>query len=389
MKKRILAIIVCVIVLFSSATTFATTKNEAYGWNYGYVSNWAYEQLVDAVANGIVLDSTLVSDCSRNITRQEFATLVVNLYRALVQEDPAPAISSTFSDTTDFSVRVAYNLGIINGAGNGKFLPYNSITREQMGVMILNTVKALNTDYKGGDGVLAMSDKDKVSSWAVKGVDFVYENDFMKGDGIIFNPKGATTVEQAIAIANRVFKKYQVAFAKNEPTVPAVEFDISDKGYFNETINGTYIDYDDSRVVAFPYLYKGMNYSKLSLSKYYGGGQGTKVYFALIGKVQNLTLTRMVPPSYAGSPYKEEVSVVLGDGNFKDVLMEIEYEEKSYDVAGAVTNGSGISGYKNYVRISFDVPYPNGYLHNVKLDLRPSTNNSSAKPVIYPMVFPY
>jgi len=392
MKNRILIIAVVFFILLSSSTAFATSKTEAYGWNYGYASSWAYEELVDAVANGIVLDNALVADCSRNITRQEFATLAVNLYRALVQEDPAPALTTTFTDTTDFSVRVAYNLGIINGVGEGKFEPYNSVTREQMGVMILNAVNALKTDFKSGDGVLDMSDKGSVASWAAKGVDFVYENNFMKGDGITFNPKGTTTVEQAIAIVNRVYKKYEAGFAQKTAPVVTVDLDISNSGYYNETINGTYIDYDECRMAAFPYKYNGRNYTKLSLKKYYGGGEGTKVYFAIVGEAQNLTLTRMIPPSYAGSPYKEEVSVMLGDGNFKDVLMEIEYEEKSYDVAGAVSTavmGDNSSAYKNYIKISFDVPYPSGYLQHVELNLRPSTNNSSAKAVTYPMVLPF
>lgn len=208
MNKRRVSILVILMVFMSSITTFAITKEAARGWHYGNASTWAKEELVDGVANGIVMDSTLLQDCKKSITRKEFATLAVNLYTAIKMEDPAPAPASTFNDTTDLSIRIAYKLGIISGVGNGKFAPNNSVTRQEMGVMMLNAVNALGVSFHAGDGTLTMTDKGSVASWAVRGVDFVYENNFMKGDGITFNPKNTTSVEQAVAIANRTYKKY-------------------------------------------------------------------------------------------------------------------------------------------------------------------------------------
>ncbi|KDR96426.1 S-layer homology domain-containing protein [Peptoclostridium litorale DSM 5388] len=241
MKKKVLSLVVVLMLLMSGFTSFAITKGEARGWYYGNVSSWAKEELIDAVTNGIVMDSALLNDCKKNITRQEFATLAVNLYRAVKKEDPAPAPASTFSDTTDVSVRIAYNLGIINGVGNGKFAPDSSVTREQMGVMMLNAVSALGVDYNRGDGTLAMTDKGSVASWAVRGVDFVYENDFMKGDGIKFNPKSTTSVEQAVAIANRVYKKYA------KPVVVITENNNYAKGYTaNIESDGVYVTFNNT-----------------------------------------------------------------------------------------------------------------------------------------------
>lgn len=243
MNKKIVCMLVALMVLLGSQPALATTKDEAYNWYYGNASDWAHEELVDAVANGLVSEPSLVEDCGRNITRQEFANLAVNLYVALRKEDPSPAVRSTFTDTTDLSVRIAYNLGIIKGVGAGKFAPNNPVTREQMAVMILNAVNAIHSQggsfYKG-DGILTMSDKANVSSWAVSGVDYVYENNIMKGDGVTFNSKGTTTIEQGVAIVNRVYKKY-----KNAALV-AEKNDYS-KGYRILAENdGLYVQYNNT-----------------------------------------------------------------------------------------------------------------------------------------------
>jgi hypothetical protein len=121
---------------------------------------------------------------------------------------PEEASSDTFSDTVNSDVLMANKLGIINGKGNGIFAPYDNITRQEIAVMITRTLDSINMDYDKGDGILTVNDKNDVESWAVQGVDFVYENGFMKGDGVNFEPLSNTSIEQAVIITNRVFEKY-------------------------------------------------------------------------------------------------------------------------------------------------------------------------------------
>lgn len=78
-----------------------------------------------------------------------------------------------------------------------------------MGVMILNAARALGISYNMGNELASMNDRAEVSSWAREGVSYVFGNGIIVGDGVRFNPKGITTVEQAVAIVNRVYKNYE------------------------------------------------------------------------------------------------------------------------------------------------------------------------------------
>ena len=227
MRKRVASLVFGVMILASTTPSFGLTREEASRWTYGNVSPWAKNELIDAVANDIVLEPDIFIDCKKDITRKEFSTLAVNLYRAIKQEDPAPAPAETFSDTMDTSVRIAYNLGIINGVGNGKFSPDSPITREQMGVIVRNVVNALGVAHHRADGVLEMADKGQVSPWAVEGVDFVHENGFMQGNGVLFSPKSNTPVQQAVSIVNRVYKEYGTEKKVQAPK-PKVEEKVND-----------------------------------------------------------------------------------------------------------------------------------------------------------------
>ncbi|QZY57246.1 hypothetical protein [Crassaminicella profunda] len=132
--------------------------------------------------------------------------------------------------------------------------------------------------------------------------------------------------------------------------------DRSDKGYINEEVHGKYIDYDKFRNVIFPWRYDGLNANKLASKKYCAGGEGTKTYFTIIGEVENLTAIRTFSNPFTGpeGPPKPQITL-LGDGSFKDVIIEIEYGSR-YGIEGS-------SG----VRLECDIRYPNGQLEHVRI----------------------
>lgn len=209
--KRIISIMIILIMIFSSVV-YA-------GGGFAGASGWAIEHLEKAVDNGIITSSdysTLYGGYSNKITRAQFAELIMRVYYKMMGEYPEPASADTFSDTNSTSVCMANAVGIINGRGNGIFAPNDYITRQEMAIMMSRSLDSMAVNYFKGDGVLTIADKDQVDSWAVAGVDFAYENGFIKGDGVNYKPKENIPIEQAVIIVNRVYEKYNGMANKNE-----------------------------------------------------------------------------------------------------------------------------------------------------------------------------
>ena len=75
-----------------------------------------------------------------NITREEFAEVVVKAYEKYAGKEASYTDTSVFTDTKNPEIFKAYELGIVNGIGGGKFAPNNLITREQMAAMLYRFV---------------------------------------------------------------------------------------------------------------------------------------------------------------------------------------------------------------------------------------------------------
>ncbi|GMQ56449.1 hypothetical protein AN1V17_08420 [Vallitalea sediminicola] len=192
-------------LIIALALVFTITSNVYAGGWYPGASDWATEELDNASQNGI---NNGYSDYNCNINRVQFAELIMNMYNQMTGKYPNPVPSNTFSDTTDKNVLMANAVGIIKGKGKGIFAPNAPITRQEMAIMMSRSIDSMNIDYYKGDGILSVVDKDSVAGWAVSGVDFAFENDFMKGNGTHFKPLANTPIEQAVIIVNRVYNKY-------------------------------------------------------------------------------------------------------------------------------------------------------------------------------------
>lgn len=212
------------ILMISSMTLISF----AGGWDVSSASGWAKEELEESFSYDLVT-RRVAGNFQNKITRAEFASLVVRLYEKLTNEHPDPAPRNTFSDTTDQDVLKAKGLGIVNGKGDGTFAPKALVTRQEMAIMYYKALdeayRELGERIKQPDGILTMSDKDQVASWASKYVDFVYENNIIKGSNGNFNPLGNATREQAIVVLKRVYEKYKI---EKEPDKFKIEKDGSE-----------------------------------------------------------------------------------------------------------------------------------------------------------------
>ena len=179
-------------------------------------SSWAVDEVTAAVGAKLVPDD-LQSAYQSNITREEFCRLMVRLVsEALGQDVTQIAVSTgslnygTFSDTRSADVLTAYELGIVNGVGDGKFDPNGSITREQAATMLARTAKGL--DLTSGSAI-RFADAGSFSSWATEGIAYVSGmTDPVSGKAVMggtgdnrFSPAASYTREQAILTALRLF----------------------------------------------------------------------------------------------------------------------------------------------------------------------------------------
>lgn len=202
--KKILCVTIVAIMLL--------TETVYGGGVFPGATGWAIPHLEDAYDNGIVVNNdfqNVVGGYGDKITREQFAELIMRVYHKMTGGYPEPASDDTFTDTNNIAVFMAFEAGIINGRGGTIFAPNDTITRQEMATMMVRSLDSMNIDYNKGDGVLTIADKDKVDSWAVEGVDFAYENGFIKGDGVNYKPHESIPIEQAVIIINRVYEKYK------------------------------------------------------------------------------------------------------------------------------------------------------------------------------------
>ncbi|MBQ7053852.1 MAG: S-layer homology domain-containing protein, partial [Oscillospiraceae bacterium] len=97
---------------------------------------WAADAINTLAQNGIIRGTT--SDTyspANNITRADFASLLVRAFE-LSSENTENFADVTASDYFASELAIARNAGIINGIGDNKFAPRNTITRQDMMVIV-------------------------------------------------------------------------------------------------------------------------------------------------------------------------------------------------------------------------------------------------------------
>lgn len=117
---------------------------------------------------------------------------------------------SAFSDVgqSDYEITWAYEQGIISGTGQGKFSPNATITREQAATLLLNVYKYLGGNEQPA-AVSPFADQSKISSWAKQAVKQAAELAIMGGlPENRFDPQGKYTHEQTIATLLRLYLKF-------------------------------------------------------------------------------------------------------------------------------------------------------------------------------------
>lgn len=199
--KKILLLVLSIIFIINLTPAYA-----AYS-----CSDWASDYIEFADSAGIIPDE-VKGRYTEDITRLEFTHLAIaflSAVSALDIEYLADSIDGIqFSDTDDKYVAVANYLGIISGTDEGKFLPDNSISRQEAAKILSNTYAVITGDHSPAlNYTNTYTDYDEVSDWAKPYVDNVSAWSIMNGmSDDTFAPNSNYTIEQGIVTFIRLYE---------------------------------------------------------------------------------------------------------------------------------------------------------------------------------------
>ena len=179
--------------------------------DFDTASSWASADISSAVSAGIVPDA-LQNGYQKNITRKEFCQIIDAMLRQELSDYSGAlyatgvsydAARAALTDTWDGAVINCYRFGIVDGVGNNKFSPNNSLTREQAAKILMGAAKTIG--LSGSASAVSWADASQISSWAVEGINYVVGAGIMNGTGENrFGPQGMFTREQAIVTVYRM-----------------------------------------------------------------------------------------------------------------------------------------------------------------------------------------
>lgn len=180
-----------------TAVTLPFTDVAADSWYYDSVA-YVYEKgLMGGTGDGLFAPDLTTSR----------AMIVTILYR--LENSPAVTTSAGFTDVaadtwyTD-AVNWANANGIVTGYGDGRFGPEDTITREQMAVILYRAAKLLGRDVSARADLSGYTDAANVGEYAVEAMQWAVAQGLLTGtDAGALLPSGSTTRSQAAALLMR------------------------------------------------------------------------------------------------------------------------------------------------------------------------------------------
>ena len=196
---------------------FSTDHFSTYGIGYKQANtaftdiagHWAKED-IEFVASRGLFSGTSETKFSPNtaMTRGMFVTALGRLANA----DVSGYAKSTFSDVKDDAYYMGYiewasKNNIVNGVGNGKFAPDQSITREQMAVIMSNYAKTIGCTLPKVHVENIFADNGKISTYAKEAVKQMQMAGVISGkNGNLYDPQGTATRAEVSAVLRRFVK---------------------------------------------------------------------------------------------------------------------------------------------------------------------------------------
>lgn len=195
------------------------------------VSSWAEPDVMAVSAAGLMPDTFAALAAKSSVSRAEFCAVALNLYEAERETTVKRTSKVYFDDCDDPDVNTAYEMNLISGRGNGVFAPDESVSRQDLCV-ILDSVREQCEVDKPDTTVSASSfpDGGEVRDYAVSATETMLSTGIIKGvqatvsddpeqageTVTLLQPQGTATREQALIMASRFLDAFDA-----EPLKPS------------------------------------------------------------------------------------------------------------------------------------------------------------------------
>ncbi|SFG56787.1 protein of unknown function [Desulfotomaculum arcticum] len=176
------------------------TDLENYAWAREAIEALAGQGIISGKGNGIF-------DPGADVTRAEFASLIT---RVLDQKAPQNT-DLPFKDVSQDSwyhdaVAAAYAGGLVGGVSQDRFNPGNSISREEMAVIIARVLEQKGHAGGRAEDLAGFKDRDRIAAWAQDGAALAAQEGIITGVGDgRFTPADNTNRAQAAVMLYRLY----------------------------------------------------------------------------------------------------------------------------------------------------------------------------------------
>ena len=164
---------------------------------------WAADAINTLADDGIIRGTT--SDTyspANNITRADFALLLVRAFK-LKSENTENFADVSVADYFAPELAIARNNGIISGIGENKFAPRNTITRQDMMVIVYRALQKLNVGFDACDEP-QYPDFTTVASYAKDAVSALISAGLVNGKNGLIAPADYTTRAEVAVLIKRI-----------------------------------------------------------------------------------------------------------------------------------------------------------------------------------------
>lgn len=138
------------------------------------------------------------------LSRGMLATVLFHLEGGQAQKTESVFLDAANDAWYTPGITWAVETGIVSGYGDGYFGPNDSITREQLAVMLFRYAQLLDMSTGGRDSLTGFSDRDAISPWAQEAVAWTVDSGIISGlpNGTLV-PSGTATRAEAAAMLQR------------------------------------------------------------------------------------------------------------------------------------------------------------------------------------------